>query len=407
MTRQLDSWINSYIQHTNSMGSPEIFCKWTALATVAGVLERKVWLRTARGVMYPNMYTILIGEPGVGKSLQTDLCWELWNGLSDIGTDTHWTAVQSLTFASLIDQLHAAERKLIRPQDPIPIVSFNSLLIAVNELSILLPEYAVQMMAKLTDLWDCKVYGEARRGTDTEFSMENPQLNILSATTPAQLFSLLPEGAWDQGFLSRVMLVYSGEMVEYDLWDIPESHTNGLWPELRADLSVIGNLYGEMYFSEDAAVAVNAWQKAKGPPRPNHPKLARYNNRRTHHLLKLCMITCAAHGDDLTITLDHYVEALDSMLELEKSMPDIFKAMTSGGDAQVIQETWHYAYTIYMRTKKPEPIRESLLVQFVSERASSHNVMRILDVMIRAGLLKPVEINRAGTCYVPKERKEF
>jgi len=407
MSRSLESWIDSYIQHTSSMGSPQLFCKWTALAVVAGALERKVWLRTSRGTLYPNMYTILIGEPGVGKSLQTDLSWQLWRSLSNVGTDTHWTSVQSLTYASLIDQLHMAERKLVRPQEDEPIISFNSLLISVNELSVLLPEYAVQMMAKLTDLYDCNAYGEARRSSEIEFTMENPQLNILSASTPAQLLGLLPDGAWDQGFLSRVMLVYSGEIVEYDLWEKGPHHGSGLWASLKSDLGVIGNLYGEMYFVEDAAKAINEWQKAKGPPRPTHPKLTRYCNRRTAHLLKLCMAVSASQSDDLTITIDHYSEALNHLLEVEHSMPDMFKAMTAGGDAQVIKDTWHFAYTVYMKSKDHTPVKEALLVHFISERTSAHNVMRILDVMERAGLLKIVEVNKIGSCYIPKERTVF
>jgi len=407
MTRKLSSWINTYVQHTKGMGSPNMFCKWTAVAIIAGVLERKVWVRTSKGDLYPNMYTLLIGEPGVGKTLQTHLSWTLWNHVSSESTDDHWLSPQSVTHASIIDELVTAERKLVRPNDTPPVVSFNSLLISVNELSVLLAAYDAPMMGKLTDIYDCKTYGESRRGSGARFSLPNPQLNLLAATTPGQLHGLLPEGAWEQGFLSRVNLIYSGELVEYNLWDDVQDVAGGDWAALENDIAHIGKIYGKMRFEQDAAEAIDAWQKAKGPPRPTHPKLTHYCTRRTAHLLKLCMVISMSYSDELIITMDHYIEALQLLLEGEKRMPDIFKAMTSGGLAQILRETWHFVYELYMKTKDPQPVREELIIRFLTNQTTEFGVPRIMDLLISGKILTRVEVNKIGPCYIPKSRKDF
>src|SRR6058998_1960543 len=66
-SRRLSSWIDEFVEYTSHIDSPEIFRRWTAITTIAAVLEQKVWGWTTDYV-YPNMYTFLVGHPGVGKT---------------------------------------------------------------------------------------------------------------------------------------------------------------------------------------------------------------------------------------------------------------------------------------------------------------------------------------------------
>src|SRR5690606_31276805 len=118
-------------------------------------------------------------------------------------------APTSVTKASLIDALAAAERKIIRPGHDPSIITFNSLVVASDELGVFLPAYENDFMNVLTNIYDCRVYSETRRTSKVSIRMEAPQLNFTAATTPSYLTALLPEGAWDQGFLSRTILIYS------------------------------------------------------------------------------------------------------------------------------------------------------------------------------------------------------
>ena len=149
---------------------------------------------------------------------------------------------------------------------------------------------------------------------------------------------------------------------------------------------------------EDAAAFLTKWHKSKGPQQPNHPKLLHYSTRRTAHLLKLSMIAAASNGGELTIKLSHVQEALDWLIEAESFMPDIFKAMTTGGDSRVIEDTWYHIYNIWIKEKKP--ISEHRIIHFLQERVPSHNVLRILDVMVRVKILE-----KELGAYVPKSLK--
>lgn len=397
--RRLKSWLDGYMQYTEDNGSPAMFRKWGGIFTIAAALERKVWVRTKKGVLYPNLYLFLVSPPGAGKTLATALTRDLIGQL-----EGHFLAPTSVTRAALMDELETAERKIVRPKEDPPVVTFNSMTLVSNELGTLIPSYESDFMNVLTDVYDCHIYSEARRTNDRRSKMPNPQLNLMAATTPSYLNGLLPEGAWDQGFLSRTLLIYAGALAPGDLFDDGTINDTMLYKALCDELKQIGDLYGKMEFERDAAEEITKWHKAGGPPVPAHPKLTHYNTRRTAHLLKLCMIASVATSDSLTITLEHYVEALDWLLQMEAFIPDIFKSMTMGGDGRVMQETWHFAYEFWMKENKP--IREHVIVEFLINKTPAHNVRSILERMVQAKILDESMEPKLGKVYKPRPPRQ-
>lgn len=328
--------------------------------------------------LYPNLYTIIIGPPGVGKTVITKLTQKLWKSLPD-----HYTSSSSLSRASLMDELHDAARKLVMPTQIPAIISFNSLLITSNELSVLLPAFDPDFMGHLTDIYDGIFYSERKRTAELQYKIEHPQINLLAATTPSYLNSIMPEGAWDQGFISRVIMAFSGEHIIADLFTV-ELPDNSKYDDLVHDLKIISTLYGKMVFTEEAAKAFQAWHRIKGPPRPDHPKLQHYVTRRSAHIIKLCQIACASRGDDLIINMDDYQRALDWLLEAEQMMPDIFKSFAIGGDARAMEDLYYYAIKMSYRTKKDVP--EAALLEFLAARVPAHSVERVLQLMVKQGI---------------------
>jgi len=395
--RRLKNFIDAFLSYTEGKGSPRLYRLWAAIFTVGAVCERKVWLTTAKGRLYPNQYILLVGGAGIGKSLCTNIVYDLLNEIRTPETPFH-IAPTSVTKASLIDSLADADRRIIRPMESPAIISFNSLTIVPNEFGVFLPSWEGDFMSSLTDLWDCKHYSETRRTHKINISIPHAQLNMFSATTPAYLTSLLPEGAWEQGFMSRILVVFSGELVHTDLFGLFDMDDQGR-ADLVHDLRDMYKTYGEITVTDEAKLAINEWSKAGGPPIPDHPKLTSYSARRAAHLLKLCMIASMASDSDRIVTLDHFAEALDWLAGLETFMPDVFKSMKVGGDGRAIEECWHYCYQIFLKSKEPVP--EHRIVHFLQERVPVHNISRILDVMERSKLLEKKFTSNGATGYMP------
>lgn len=398
MTRRLSgSWIDAFCAYTEGTSSPLLFRRWAAIACVAGALERKVWCRSKRSNLYPNMFIVLVGPAGVGKTTVTDIVRQFWTEIKGLRI-----AASNVSRASLSDQLRDADRKIVLPQNIPSVVSFNSLQIVANELSVFLPSFENDFMGILTDLYDCKYFAEKKRTKELDYVIQNPQINLLAATTPSYLNSLLPEGAWEQGFTSRTLFVFSGDTILGELFP-DEEGGDATTPNIIKDLEEIFKLYGKFQWESKATNAIQEWYKAKGPPIPDHPKLFHYTTRRTAHLIKLCMIASAARSDDLIITLENYQEALGWLLDAEASMPEIFKAMASGGDRQIMDDTWYYVYKLYVKEK--HAILQSRVIDYMSRRVPAFKIASMLQALVSAGILKQV-IDLSGTCYIPQPRKE-
>lgn len=393
MTRKLSSFIDGFQLYTEKANSPELFRKWGGIFTVAAGLERRVYIKTARGVLYPNLYTILVGPPGAAKTLVTVTAREL---LSNI--EAFHVASSSVTRASLIDELKVSERKIILPK--MEVMTFNSLTIISNEFGVFLESYDQSFMNTLTDIYDGWPYKESRRGKDLRIRIDHPQLNILAATTPSYLNALLPPGAWDQGFMSRVIMVYAGPNPPDDLFAIPKDDIV-LKRNLETDMVKISSMVGEMRFHQDAAEAINLWSKSGGDPKPLHPRLTHYNTRRTAQLLKLCIIASAAENDNLEITLENYVEALNWLTETEAVMEDIFRSMSSGGDGEILKECWHFIYSLYIKKTQPVPLFK--VIGFLQDKTPAHNIQRMIEILEKTNSVKRVLDDKMQVAFIPKQ----
>lgn len=392
-TRKLSSWVDAFYEHTSLLPSPSLFRKWAGIATVAGALSRRVWVKTFNSQLFPNLYIIICSPPGVGKTVLTSKVQDIFSEMKG-----HFLAPSSVSRASLMDVLEESKHSVFRPMEIPPTVQFNSLFIVTNELATLIPAYEQDFMGTLTDIYDCKRYGEKKRTKDITISMPAPQINMLAATSPSYLNELMPMGGWDQGFISRVILVFSGETVLRDPFE-ELTETSIKQKDLVDDLRIIGELYGRITFDESAALALKTWHLKGGPPKPDHPKLIHYNTRRTAHLLKLCMVASVSRSNDLRVTVEDYQTALNWLLEAELYMSDTFKAMTQGGDSKAIEDIYYYVYQAYIKNKKPVP--EYQLINFIQNRVPAHSVMRVLENMVRGGLLKKVL-----DAYEPLMRKQ-
>src|SRR5882762_4763491 len=93
--RRCISWIQSFVEYTSNLESSPIYRKWAAITVLSSVLQQKVWLRTN---LKPNLYTFLIGHPGIGKSRTINAARGFLRELPE-----HHLGATSMTMAALVD----------------------------------------------------------------------------------------------------------------------------------------------------------------------------------------------------------------------------------------------------------------------------------------------------------------
>lgn len=385
--RRLDSWINAFVNHAEEEAeSCELYRRWCAITAIAACLEQKVWLNSP-APLYPNLYTLLVGPPAVGKSRTISVARNLLGTLTDFPF-----APTSVTMAALVDSLKECERKYTLV--PGPTVFYNSMTLVPDDLQVLMSTYDLSLIAGLTTFYDVNhPYREQRRTGDLRVEIKRPQLSILGGTTPSHLFGFIPEEAWSQGFTSRLLLVYSDEKIKKRVRF--NSVAQRKPDDLIHDLKLINSLIGEFHVDEKAEKAFNNWIDAGEPPAPTHKRLEHYLGRRYPHLLKLSMVSSVDRSNGLVITVEDFNRALGWLVEVEHAMPRIFAEGPRTIESKVMDEV---AYYIKQLDIAGAGIAESKIKNFVLQRVSPMQYKVFFEALEIGGFIK-----RAGHDKLTKE----
>ena len=380
-TRRLPSFIDAFVTHTANVETPAIFRKWAAITTIGAVLEQKVWIMTT-GKVHPNFYTFMIAAPGVGKTRVINEASKMVRALPE----PH-IAPTSVNHASLVDALLECKRTIINmPEAPL---EYNSMCMFADELGTFMSKYEDDLVGLLSSFYDVQPYGQRRRGNNLKIKIDSPQLTILAGSTPSNLLKFMPEGAWDQGFTSRIMFVYSDERNIVD--DFAEVYLEEP-VDLIHDLKIINNLIGQFKVTEDYRTAINNWRALGEPPRPTHPRLLHYATRRKTHLYRLSIVAAVDRSNTLLLTKEDFNRAMGWMLEIEEEMPLIFKSSSSASDSAAMEEIMHYVQS----SDRGQGIREGKLVTFVRERVPAHAVLRVIEVMEKSEMIYVASVDKQG-----------
>lgn len=392
-------WINSFMEYTDGITSPRLFRLWSAISAVAGAMERRCFANTSRGSVYPNMFVLLVGPPGTGKTESLKHIEELWYSVGKFHVSPN-----NMTKAAMIDSLLEAHRNIILESGK-KMLDYHSLLIPSSEFGVLVPAHDLEFLSLLNHLYDNpKVHREKRRhfnsGKDTEII--NPQINIIAGTQPGFLAHLLPEEAWSMGFTSRIIMVYCAYAPVVPLFG-DDDLREGLYKKLKTELIEISDLIGQFSWDEKAADLLSKWHQAGMAPVPEHPKLVHYNPRRILHIIKLSMVSSTSSRRDLIIKPEDVNRARDWLLEAEDLMPDIFKDMVHKSDENIILEL-HMALTkIYAKDKISIPAAK--IYHLLQAKLPSERIAKVVEIAERSGVLARIAGNQVS--YMPRAKEEW
>lgn len=380
--RKCQSWIESFCSATEHLEAPYIFRQWSAISLLAAVVEQKVYVVSGGSALHPNVYCFLVAHAGVGKTRTISTAKKYY-----METPEPLPAPTSMSASSMIDAVAKSKRTIIRmPEGPL---EYNTLYITADELGAFMHEHSNESVAVLSAFYDPTPYGQTRRGGDLNIKIKSPQVNMICGTTPSNLMKFMPESAWEQGFTSRIVMVFSDQRKIGD--DFAEVDT-ALNPDLVHDLRSIAGLVGKFDITPAYRDAVNNWRAVGEPVQPTHPKLIHYCTRRRVHLYKLSMLSAIDRSDTLLLTVDDFNRAMGWLAEAEAAMPDIFKAGAGNADAKAMDEIYHFVLTSCGVTRGPIPERK--IINFARQLVPLTSLDRIVKTMEQAGLIRAVSMDR-------------
>lgn len=296
--------------------------------------------------IYPNLYVIMVGPPGViRKSTTAAYSEHLLGGLSNVKLSS--TAVSDSKLVEILSET---------PDGAISIIS--------SEFATFVNVSQESMYDLLTDLFDGKVKHElATRLHGIEIA-ENPCLNLLAATTPTWVSNQMPSHVIGGGFASRVVFVFENRVRQRKLYyDLDWGHYELLKDQLTRDLIHIGGLEGEFnHDSKRTKDLMEQWYQETDDT-VGDSRIEGYYQRKHIHVHKVAMLLSLAERDDFIITEVHF-EAAKAILEgVESKMPRVFSAVGANPTAGYLEEVLDYI------ALQREPIHRSKI-----QRRFHHNL---------------------------------
>lgn len=369
--------------------TPDLFRRWCGISLVASALERRVWVPIGGYVVYPNLYTILVAPSGFGKAI-IEYSKRLLEGVKDPQTAKPMFRVQpdNMTKASMIDEIAKAEITRIKPQGMGGPLIYHALNIYSEDLNAWMSTYDAETFGALLAIWNNQDdYKETRRTSIVRSqNIKAPIINLLVGVQPFIMGSMFPDEAWYTGLTRRTIMVYSYEqgpkrrLSEF----IQPDPTHRA--ELQQRLAEFGQLFGQCDWTPDALVRLVEWDFADGPPRPQHTRLDAYCKSRTIFAEKLAVVSAVSRTGALLIEEVDVVRAIEWLLDAERTMPDIFRAMKGKSDGAVLEELWRFAQGEFIRRKGGIP--RQVLWHWLSGRTPSDKLPKIFDLAEQADFIR-------------------
>lgn len=334
--RRCKNWLDTYRQYIlPRTDAPESFIRWSGVFAIAAALRRQVWVPGKYlGVWkcYTPIYLMFVGPPGVRKTTSIDSgSLPLLSQVPavHIGAD-------AFTKEAVIEAMQQSED--------------NSICIVLGEFSDAMQKAGKshgQIYEFLTSMFDGKTEYNTSTKTAGNNRLIKPALNMFSATTPGWIADNMPESVLSGGFASRVIFIYEdspriNKMFFDDVLDeYDERYGEGYFQQLEdnllIDLIEMSKMNGEFTFDKEAKEYAAEWSMQPPPIHlTENPKLAGYLNRKKTHVLKLAMIHSAATKDELIITKEDWIAAVDMIESTEFGLEKVFQSVGNNKDSMSI-----------------------------------------------------------------------
>lgn len=371
--------------YTDDLPSPDSYINWSYRFMIASALQRRVWCPPAHDRLYPNMYPILVGEPGIGKGgpirrvndiltqfklgddkveegsklsvdeqaaaiaiqnadLKLAVASEVSGHSREIQVDKPLlipTGADSTSYEQLMRRMSESYRRINYPEwhepaqkEIMKIYGHCSMYFCLEELKSLLKKNTESLLRFLIQAFDCGeeyVYETKHQGKDR---IRRLCLNFMAGVTPDDMQELFTEGIFGSGFSARVLFIYAAKNRK-PVFFRPELTTEQLAAkdEISKHVKKLTKLYGQIKLDSHTPEFLLAWlmRDQENPQKraSSSSKLKAYYARKNIHIMKVAMALHFGESTDMYIPHERFEEAI-KLLDIEERTMHL--ALTMGGD---------------------------------------------------------------------------
>lgn len=323
-------FLQDYLQHATGNEAPELFHVWAAYATLSAAVSRRVWVVDGPKAIYPNLYIMLVGDTGCGKSTAMWYSKRMLSELGDIALSRSVETPEGLW------RFMAGDPNTSPPtESPVKFLSkwpdnqireCHPMTIIANEFVNFISKDREGWCGALNDIYDEDKY-EYRTKNKGEDLLVGPYIVILGALPTDISHDLQKAKIISSGFARRCIFQYGERKFHephafIEFTDAQASARQRCIEHLR----LVQKLHGAFEIPPETRAWWKVWYDAHtmAIPKVATPQTKGWFSSKPNQVQKLAMLTCMAESLDKIVTIRHYEIAIDFLAEMERDLYQVF-----------------------------------------------------------------------------------
>lgn len=395
--------IKAYLNYTRDTEPPYIFHRWCAISSIGALLGRNYYLPFGSQRIFPNLYTMLLGDAGARKSTAIKLAKRL---LTSSGYET--IAANKTRIEKFLIDLEGLEiegmdgkKDAQKVYDAVmndnlwgknAIQEPKETFVMADEWNVFAGAGNMDMYDILGDLWDWDdehIPFRHRLKNSKSVSIFQPTISILGGTNLTNFIRSFPPETLEQGILSRMILI-GGERSSRK-YTIPPTPSEVDTNELIKGFREVRQFRG-MATTTDKAFKIldalyNSWSEI------DDVRFRSYSNRRFTQLIKLCLIISASRlsrniDDEICIIANTTLSAAEVCMP--KSLGEFGKSKNSDVANKIME--------LLYGANHPVSVKDI----WVKVHQDLEKAQMLQEILSSLQLANKIQFVKEGAGYLPK-----
>ncbi len=372
------AFLKDYLTYASANEGPVMFHVWGAYVAIASAVSRKVWLPFGNKAIYPNIYVLLVGDAGNGKSIA------MYNNrklMAQVTPEIHTSG--SLETPPGLWRAMAGDDNA-KPKIPgvgVMVSWPDGILRKIHPLTITANEFInfISMDDKgwinaLNDIYDEDryVYRTKNMGTD---NLVGPYICMYGGLTTDIANDMQKQKIISTGLARRTIFQFGIRRFD-DPHAILEKSVEMAEAEGRCleQLNRLRQLTGEMTWDKETQDWWIDWYGKHNREVPKKPPQVRsWYASKTDQVIKIAMLTSLADSTNLKLEIGHLKVAIELLEVMERDLYRIFGGVGRNELASVAAQMYDYL------SQQTEPISKKTLKARLFPIFDARNIHKEFD----------------------------
>lgn len=316
LKRKLDDWLDAFLFYTKESECPTSYLTWSGLHTLSAITQRRISAPWVYYSIYPNLYIMLIGPPGVTHK----------NSAIRFSRKA-LRAANAVISSDAISKEALIQMMMTRVTD-----EKNAVTVAPSEFATFMRTSGPPMVEFLTDIFDSEENFEyTTKGSGTQ-TIPAPFLTMFTGATPGWMSSEFDRTFIEGGFASRTLFIAEVEPRFRKAFAHISDEMRKVYRHLIEDLLVIREIEGEFVWTQGGHDWFEHWYEKVLPTQTFDHRLTGYHGRKAVHLLKIAQLVCINKGttvsaDELILDEEVFSRGLELLESIEPNMVRTFRTI--------------------------------------------------------------------------------